>query len=454
MIRKIRLISQRGRRFFNKFLLNGAFIAEILLLLLTRSSIQAMLAKIDTSKFNEKLLIIFFIELIFIIIFLSFSEKVSIVLKRLQYLLLIEVISYYIVYTIALIVISSGIGWNINTFGIFMLSWVLYLIVILYSTKFTKHSEVTVALLTIGHLCLVLLFSLAWAIDIHNFYHYDPIYLICSLTILVLLTVAFYLFKKKININKYFGNLIQHQVVDMIVSFLFVVLFIIFVAALILEYRSSLKDVFNEWVPLLALAISIGIVLWIYFKHIKKLVTEPFVIYYFMFWAIVPIVLFGLYFQKENLGNYTTFKGLLAIILAIDAFVLLAFGKDMKVLLPKFENNLTEKPGATYAIAKLKLILSNITILVTFLNTISSKEEILTIWVDNTSNIFYKISILMNKYFKNNNFEVVFSNNLFKDEKFKIILFMFGLVSVLLFLSWLFFKIEKWIFVKMSFRKL
>ena len=110
MIRKIRLISQRGRRFFNKFLLNGAFIAEILLLLLTRSSIQAMLAKIDTSKFNEKLLIIFFIELIFIIIFLSFSEKVSIVLKRLQYLLLIEVISYYIVYTIALIVISSGIG--------------------------------------------------------------------------------------------------------------------------------------------------------------------------------------------------------------------------------------------------------------------------------------------------------------------------------------------------------
>ena len=60
----------------------------------------------------------------------------------------------------------------------------------------------------------------------------------------------------------------------------------------------------------------------------------------------------------------------------------------------------------------------------------------------------------MNNYFKNNSFEVVFSNKLFEDEKFKIILFMFGLVGVLLFLSWLLFKIEKCIFVNMLYSKL
>lgn len=454
MQENIKLILQRVRRFFNKFLLNGAFITEIMILLLTRSNIKATLAKIDNTKINEELLGIFLIELIVINILFSFSQKISIILKKLQYLLLMGIISYYIVYTIGLIIISSEIRWNINTFGIFILSLVLDLVVILYSSKFTKYGEFTVALLILSHLGLVLLFSLAIAIDIRNWYHYNPLYLICSISILVLLLVCCYRFK--LNMTKYFKKIIHSQVIDIVISFLFVVFFVVFLAALVLEYRSSLRELFNEWVPLVSLAISIGIILLIYLKHIKEIVTDTFVIYYFEFWAIVPLILFVLYFQRNNIGNYTTFKGLLGIILAVDAFVLLAFSKDMKVLLTKFENenNLIKKTGAPYTIAKLKLVLSNITILVTLLNAVFSKKEVLMTCVSNISNFFYKVSIPMNNYFKNNSFEVVFSNKLFEDEKFKIILFMFGLVGVLLFLSWLLFKIEKCIFVNMLYRKL
>ena len=343
MQENIKLILQRVRRFFNKFLLNGAFITEIMILLLTRSNIKATLAKIDNTKINEELLGIFLIELIVINILFSFSQKISIILKKLQYLLLMGIISYYIVYTIGLIIISSEIRWNINTFGIFILSLVLDLVVILYSSKFTKYGEFTVALLILSHLGLVLLFSLAIAIDIRNWYHYNPLYLICSISILVLLLVCCYRFK--LNMTKYFKKIIHSQVIDIVISFLFVVFFVVFLAALVLEYRSSLRELFNEWVPLVSLAISIGIILLIYLKHIKEIVTDTFVIYYFEFWAIVPLILFVLYFQRNNIGNYTTFKGLLGIILAVDAFVLLAFSKDMKVLLTKFENenNLIKK---------------------------------------------------------------------------------------------------------------
>lgn len=444
------------RRFLNNCLLNGAFFVEILLLSLASHTVKVILSEVDSSRINEILLIIFLTELVLINILFSFSRKVSSVLKTLQYMLLIEIGSYYVIYTIALIVINSGINWDINTFGVFMLSWVLDLIVVLCSYKFTENNKIAVILLILSHMILILLFSLAIAIDIRNYYHCDFLYLIGSLSVLVLLSIFSYVFRRKINISRYFKKLIQSQAIDIFISFLFLIFLLLFLAACLLECNSFLKRIFNEWIPLLSLSISIGAIMALYLKNIKEMVIDPLMIYYFIFWAVVPIILFILFLQKDNIGDYTTFKGLLGIILAIDACVLLAFSKDMKVLLPKFENedNLTEKSIAPYTIAKLKLILSNITVMVTFLNTIFSKREILTEWVDSISNIFYKISILMNKYIKNNNLETIFSSDLFKDPEFKVILFMFGLIGALLLLSEIFFRIEKWIFIRVSYRRL
>ncbi len=449
MLKKVNRLND-VRSFLRAFsTINGIFIVEINFLMYF---FEVNAKNVISELGNSGLIISAIIWLV--VNSLIFSKIVRSFLKKIQYSLLIEVISYFIVYTIALIVINSEIGWNIDKFGIFILSLVLDLIVIIWAQYINKDNILSLIVLLLSILCILLISSLSVAIFIHDFGKCNILYLICSLVVFGLLFLSIFL-NKKFNINAYLIKGVHIQVIDIILSFVFII-FILLLAAATLKgvvNEKSIREQFDNWVPLLSISIAMGLVGLLYYKKLKMHVSKLFK-YYFLFWIIVPIILFVLYLQKSLWGNYTTFKALLGIIAAIDAMALLAFGDDMKALLPRFEkeNNLISKPGSEYDIAELKLILGNITALTTFLTILIPDETTVKSWINNVAAICYKIGFFLNKYFGANNLDAIFSKDLLNDTQFKMIVFMFVIVGLLLLLSWVFFKMEKRLYIKISFK--
>lgn len=427
--------------------INGIFIIEVLFL-------RVFFFTNATSKFEKNVIIIF--ALVFVLInSITFKKSIRLILKRIQYLLLTEIISYFFVYTVALIIISSGISWSIDRFGIFILSLILDLIVLMWAYHFTENNKISLMVLILSIISILLLFSLAISIDISNLLKCNILYLICSSVTLGSFSVIF--FKKKSNINNYLIKFVHYQVVDISISFFVIVVFLLFIAAAIVEIsnKSALRNLFDNWAPILTISIAMGCVWGLYSKKIKKSMDKLYR-YYFIFWTVVPPILFIFYLNKLSFGNYTTFKALLGIIAVIDAMVLLAFGDSMKALVPKFKNKkvLIPRANAEYNIIEIKLVLSNITILSTFLTTIFPDETTVTNWINGVSNFCCKIGNLLKKYLGENNLETIFSKNMFDDSQFKMIIFMFIVVGLLLLLSWAFFKMEKWLFLKISFKQI
>ena len=137
MLKKVNRLND-VRSFLRAFsTINGIFIVEINFLMYF---FEVNAKNVISELGNSGLIISAIIWLV--VNSLIFSKIVRSFLKKIQYSLLIEVISYFIVYTIALIVINSEIGWNIDKFGIFILSLVLDLIVIIWAQYINRDCKI------------------------------------------------------------------------------------------------------------------------------------------------------------------------------------------------------------------------------------------------------------------------------------------------------------------------
>ena len=442
------------RSFLKAFsVINGVFIIEIVFLMyFFGSNVKDII-----SKFGDNGLIISVIIgaiILGIINILIFKKKVRLFLKKMQYLLLIEIIAYFIVYTIALIVINSELKWNIDKLDTFILGLILSLMIMIWARHISKNNIIPLIVLLLSIIYILLISSLSVVTVIHDSIKYNILYLISSLIVFSLLFSLVFL-NKKININNYLIKGIHDQVIDIVLSFIFIVICLLLVAAIVVEFANNLylAKLFDDWIPILSISVAMECDNLLYSKNIKIFMNKVYR-YYFIFWIIIPPILFIFYLQRKSFGNYTTFKALLGIIAAIDAMVLLAFGDDMKTLLPKFKKKKTliSKTDSEYNIAELKLILGNITALTTFLTIIFPDETTVESWINKVATICYKIGIFRSKYLGDSNLDTIFSKNLLNDTQFKMIVFMFVIVGLLLVLSWVFFKVEKWLYIKISFK--
>lgn len=454
MLKKFNKLSNIYSFMRNFSVISGVFVIEVIFLInFFLDDIKNIIFKLNNLG-TLTLGFVFIFESLIIFLILRKKVKLHLRFRIIQYLLLIEIISYFIVYTVNLIVINAGISWYIGKFGIFVLSLILDFIVAIWAQDVSKNNIISIMILLLSIICILLISSLSVTISIDGSTKYNILYLVSSLIVFIPLFLIIF-FCKEININNYLIKWVQNKVIDIFISFIFLIAFLLLITAILVEIvnDSDLYKLLSDWIPILSISIAMGWVGLLYTEKLKILISKVYR-HYFLFWIVVPPILFILYLRRSSFGNYTTFKALLGIILAIDAVALLTFGEYMKVLLPKFEKErkLIPKYGSKYDIAELKLTLSNITIVTTFLNTIFPNETTVENCINNAANICYKIGNMINRYLGENNIDAIFSKQLLNDTQFKMIIFMFVVVGLLLLFSRFLFKIEKYLYIKISFR--
>ena len=149
------------RSFLKAFsVINGVFIIEIVFLMyFFGSNVKDII-----SKFGDNGLIISVIIgaiILGIINILIFKKKVRLFLKKMQYLLLIEIIAYFIVYTIALIVINSELKWNIDKLDTFILGLILSLMIMIWARHISKNNIILLIVLLLSIIYILLISSLS-----------------------------------------------------------------------------------------------------------------------------------------------------------------------------------------------------------------------------------------------------------------------------------------------------
>lgn len=431
------------------FPLNSAFFMEIIIL--TYHFFKNEILKNPILNNSNNLTIIFTLLIILNIVF-SLSEKISKFIQFLQYILLILVIAYYIIYTIAIIIISSGINWKVDTCGVFVLSLIFILAITNYVLDIFDENILLKILIILCGTYVLLLSSLSIAIGIrNNITHWNGSYLIFSLISFIILSKCV----MKLEIRNQIAMAVDTNLLDIVISFVFFALFIIFLASLALMYFPKLTTVLNYWTPILALSIALGFSLFMYYKQIKQLTNGILGILYILFWILVPIILFILYLQRNFLGNYSAFKILLGIILALDAMVILAFGNDMKELTSEFmeKRALIAKEGSERIISKIKILLGNLTILVTLCNTIFYDDCKIWSTISDISNMFYNFGLFLTSHIGENSIVSISSSKLFEDCEFKFVLFIVSMIGLLMLLSLIVYELERFLFIKLSFKR-
>lgn len=156
------------RSFLKAFsVINGVFIIEIVFLMyFFGSNVKDII-----SKFGDNGLIISVIIgaiILGIINILIFKKKVRLFLKKMQYLLLIEIIAYFIVYTIALIVINSELKWNIDKLDTFILGLILSLMIMIWARHISKNNIILLIVLLLSIIYILLISSLSVVTRLSN----------------------------------------------------------------------------------------------------------------------------------------------------------------------------------------------------------------------------------------------------------------------------------------------
>ena len=443
--KKIQMKAEDKYNFLKKYSLNGATCVEsfvLICLLIPRSQMT------DTFLY---VCVGFILAISFLLSFFSYD-----LIIKIYHLVTIELISYFIVYTLALMIINSEIYWEINNFGICMLSILLSFIILMITISITaleKYYIDVASMMLLGAL-LILLLGLSVAIDLYRVLNYKWIYLV-TIVIVVLSVISIIYWginSKLVNIKQkviyYINN--RLSIVGIISSFIFYAFCVLFIGGAIAEYIPAWYNVLINWIPILGISLPLAFVLILYyrnFKNVRSVNLDGLVFFcYIIFWIIVPIVLFIGYLQRKNIGNFSTFKTLLWIFGGTDAIVLLAFNNGMQKIVLENKNSpkLIHRYNSDIIIEKIKFLLGNATILVTFFGKYFSSDKIIEKYISSAS-IFLK---------KSNDIFHYQAQDLNLDSQFKYVIFIFAFIFILSLLSYLLLKLEECLYVKVSFRKI
>lgn len=293
------------------------------------------------------------------------------------------------------------------------------------------------------NLLVILIFCFCVAFDAHEIMPFNLTYLLGAMVALIVaIVIGYYIHKRGKKLNELI-SITQINIIASLVFYGFVFLILALIGTLFLN---SVFSLISDWVPLLIISLALIVVGITYRKEIKQMFkNEVWLIYYFLAWAIIHIFLFVFFLQRSFLGTFSTFQILLAIILCIDAIVVLAFNSDMENIFEVLSSNknLVIASNSKVFTSNIKLILGNITAIVTLFKSIFDKEDAIDSFINFMSNVFKNF----------NDITHIIPTELDVDCNFKMIIFMFISIVVIFLMSWLSLEFEKKIYVLVHFTK-
>lgn len=413
--------------------LNGAFLMGLVCIIYL---IIPLNIKRDILSKSVKSAIIFLCALIIISIIISIFQNISEYLKLINYSIFIGMLCYISVHVIfSLLNLMSNMIINISIIPINIVFDIQLIILYLLSffeliSNSVKNIKKCISLIIIGfYIALILL---PFAISINQFGGY---------LIIILYFVIISVYKKRVKI---FLKIIKESIANRLISFLFYSMLIILTGTITVFYFKNLQSLFDDWLPILAISISLLIVSINYYPKLKRIQGfETLLLCYFLVWTIIPLLFFVLYLQRYFWGYYSVFKILLGIILCLDAIAVLTFGSDMNNLMVKVQkkNSLIKKYGIKILVSKIKLLLGNITIFATLANAIFFNKSMSAKCIEKVSEFLYQVGEKSNYYFGAFNM----------DSKFKMIVFQFSVIVSIILLSVFAFELEKFLYKKIIF---
>ena len=212
MLKKFNKLSNIYSFMRNFSVISGVFVIEVIFLInFFLDDIKNIIFKLNNLG-TLTLGFVFIFESLIIFLILRKKVKLHLRFRIIQYLLLIEIISYFIVYTVNLIVINAGISWYIGKFGIFVLSLILDFIVAIWAQDVSKNNIISIMILLLSIICILLISSLSVTISIDGSTKYNILYLVSSLIVFIPLFLIIF-FCKEININNYLIKWVQNKVI-------------------------------------------------------------------------------------------------------------------------------------------------------------------------------------------------------------------------------------------------
>lgn len=165
MLKKFNKLSNIYSFMRNFSVISGVFVIEVIFLInFFLDDIKNIIFKLNNLG-TLTLGFVFIFESLIIFLILRKKVKLHLRFRIIQYLLLIEIISYFIVYTVNLIVINAGISWYIGKFGIFVLSLILDFIVAIWAQDVSKNNIISIMILLLSIICILLISSLSVTIS-------------------------------------------------------------------------------------------------------------------------------------------------------------------------------------------------------------------------------------------------------------------------------------------------
>lgn len=275
MLKKFNKLSNIYSFMRNFSVISGVFVIEVIFLInFFLDDIKNIIFKLNNLG-TLTLGFVFIFESLIIFLILRKKVKLHLRFRIIQYLLLIEIISYFIVYTVNLIVINAGISWYIGKFGIFVLSLILDFIVAIWAQDVSKNNIISIMILLLSIICILLISSLSVTISIDGSTKYNILYLVSSLIVFIPLFLIIF-FCKEININNYLIKWVQNKVIDIFISFIFLIAFLLLITAILVEIvnDSDLYKLLSDWIPILSISIAMGWVGLLYTEKLKILISK------------------------------------------------------------------------------------------------------------------------------------------------------------------------------------
>lgn len=422
--------------FWNNVSLNGMLLIELAIIIsyLIPEKVLNNFFKIDGNTFLIGSGIIF----VGAVVVLSLFVKISNWAICGTYIGITSMSIYWIVVFILGVLNKAGISLRIDKGKFFVFIILCGIISICWVKRITVSTELKIK--EVGIIWFIflifLLFSIALSITLYNFFHVKLMYFSTFLFFWILWMIFRKIIRTEyVNFELFVRYLAKSKISDAIISFIFWNLAIIIISAICMLFFPKTTQELTTWCPIISVITSIIITIKLYGNKIQ--LFEKYIIIISCIISIVGyIVILIMILQREFLGTYTGLKIAWGIVLGIDAIVGLAlrwekaFLKDLEV-----KYNLEKRFDSEIVVARIGLMLGNITTFLTFVNFIFYNNSVTKKVIRLFSPFLEKMAPIVLMYYYKGKI----------DEHLKIIIFNIIVLAVVLMLSILTIFVEKYI---------
>lgn len=419
--------------FWKNVSLNGMLLIELAIIIsyLIPEKVLNNFLKMDGNTFLIRAGIIFICAVMVLSLFVKISNWALCV----TYLGITCISIYWIVVFILGVLNRAGIPLSIDKGILFIFIVLCGIISICWVAVSTERT-----IKEVGIICFVflifLLFSIALSIILYNFFHIKLMYL----STFIFFWILWIIFRKiirteHVNFEILVSYLAKSEISDAIISFVFWNLGIIIISAIYMLYFPKSTQVLTAWCPIVSITTSILIITKLYGNKIQ-LFEKYIIIISCLISMVIYIAILIMILQREFLGTYTGLKIAWGIVLGIDAIVGLAlrwkkaFLKDLEI-----KYNLEKRLDSEIVVARMGLMLGNITTYLTFINFVFYNDGVTKKVISIFSPFLEKMApIVLIYYYKGK-----------IDEHLKIIIFNIIVLATVLVLSILTIFVEKYI---------